>query len=155
MAGEKGVRDYIGIRKGLEGYSLGELEAQLLDVIWELDKPVTTSEIFKIMYPRRELSYSTIMLTMAKLARKGILKQERTGEKKKDPFIYTPNISRWEMGCLLLDDVARKILRVPASEVLARFSGEGTEVMEAELEKVKALISAHRQEREGSTEAKE
>ncbi|MCC6442785.1 MAG: BlaI/MecI/CopY family transcriptional regulator [Armatimonadetes bacterium] len=148
MAGEKGVRDYIGIRKGLEGYSLGELEAQLLDVIWELDKPVTTSEIFKIMYPRRELSYSTIMLTMAKLARKGILLQERTGEKKKDPFIYTPNISRWDMGYLLLDDISRKILRVPLTEIFTKFSGDAPHDMEAELERTKALINAHKKGRE-------
>ena len=29
-----GTRDYLGIRKGLGGQSLGELEAQILDIVW-------------------------------------------------------------------------------------------------------------------------
>ena len=71
MDSKDGARDYVGIRKGLGGQSLGELEAQILDIIWDLEPPVSTTQVFKVMYPRRELSYSTIMLTMAKLARKG------------------------------------------------------------------------------------
>ena len=76
MAEEKETRDYIVIRKGLNGQSLGELEAQILDIVWELNRPVTTTDVFRVMYSRRPLSYSTIMLTMAKLAKKGILTQQ-------------------------------------------------------------------------------
>ena len=71
MDSTTGTRDYLGVRKSLDGQSLGELEAQILDIIWDLEPPVTSTQVFKIMYPRRELSYSTIMLTMAKLSRKG------------------------------------------------------------------------------------
>lgn len=111
MAEEKETRDYIGIRKGLNGQSLGELEAQILDIVWELDRPVTTTDVFRVMYNRRPLSYSTIMLTMAKLAKKGILTQKRTGERKKDAFIYTHQISREEMAQRLMEDIAKQILR--------------------------------------------
>lgn len=97
-------------------HSLGELEAQILDVIWDLKPPITSTQVFKIMYPRRELSYSTVMLTMAKLARKGLLKQQRTGTKKTDAFVYTPKVSREEMGRLLLDEVSRKVLGKPLKE---------------------------------------
>ena len=113
MDSKTGAKDYLGIRKSLDGYSLGELEAQILDIIWDLEPPVTTSQVFKVMYPRRELSYSTIMLTMAKLSRKGILTQQRTGDKKTDPFIYTPNLSRREMGVRSLQEVAEKVLKNP------------------------------------------
>jgi len=99
-------------------YSLGELEAQILDIIWDLDPPVTSTQVFKIMYPRRELSYSTIMLTMAKLARKGLLSQERTGTKKTDAFVYMPKVSREEMGRLLLDEVSRKVIGKPFNEAI-------------------------------------
>ncbi|MDI6826887.1 MAG: BlaI/MecI/CopY family transcriptional regulator [Armatimonadota bacterium] len=124
MISNEDVRDYVGIRRSLGGGSLGELEAQIMDIVWSLEPPITSSQVFKIMYPRRELSYSTIMLTMAKLARKGILSQTRTGNKKTDPFVYTPNISREEMGIKLMNEVARKVLGKPLDEALRSLCGD-------------------------------
>ena len=115
---DTGVEDYLGIRKSLGGHSLGELEAQILDIIWDLEPPVTASKVFKIMYPRRELSYSTVMLTMSKLARKGFLSQERSGPKKTDAFHYTPAMSRSELGTKLLEEISHRIFRKPLAEVI-------------------------------------
>lgn len=123
MDSKDGARDYVGIRKGLGGQSLGELEAQILDIIWDLDPPVSTTQVFKIMYPRRELSYSTIMLTMAKLARKGILNQQRTGDKKTDPFIYKPKVTRTQMGVALMSAVSKQVLRKPLADAMAEILG--------------------------------
>jgi len=126
MDTKDGARDYVGIRKGLGGQSLGELEAQILDIVWELSpngEKVSTTQVFKVMYPRRELSYSTIMLTMAKLARKGILEQSREGDKKTDPFSYAPTVTREEMGLRLLDNVARTVLRKPLDEAVEELTG--------------------------------
>ena len=112
------IQDYIGVRKAVAGQSLGELEAQILDIVWELGDPVTTADVFKVMYPRRGLSYSTIMLTMAKLARKGILGQEKMGTAAKSPFRYTANYTREQLGLKLLDEVSKLMLRKPIDEVL-------------------------------------
>lgn len=120
MADVKETRDYIGIRKGLDGQSLGELEAQILDIVWELDRPVTTTDVFRVMYDRRTLSYSTIMLTMSKLAKKGILTQERTGERKKDAFVYTHRVGREEMAQRLMEDIAQKLLHTSLAEALPK-----------------------------------
>ncbi len=136
MDSKDGARDYVGIRKGLGGQSLGELEAQILDIIWDLQPPVSTTQVFKIMYPRRELSYSTIMLTMAKLARKGILDQERTGDKKTDAFIYRTNISREEMGIALMNAVSKQVLRKPLDESLMEICGADAK----SVSKVKAIV---------------
>jgi predicted transcriptional regulator len=120
MSDEKEARDYLGIRKGLGGHSLGELEAQILDVVWEKAEPVTTTDVFRVMYQRRALSYSTIMLTMAKLAKKGILKQARTGDRKRDAFIYTPEVSREEMATRLMEDIAQKLLHTSLADALPK-----------------------------------
>ena len=120
MPEEQETRDYLGIRKGLNGQSLGELEAQILDIVWELDRPVTTTDVFRVMYDRRTLSYSTIMLTMAKLAKKGILAQTRTGERKKDAFIYTSEVGREEMAQRLMEDIAQKLLHSSLEDALPK-----------------------------------
>lgn len=114
------TRDYLGIRKGFNGHSLGELEAQILDIVWDIDKAVTTTDVFRVMYDRRALSYSTVMLTMAKLAKKGILSQERTGERKKDAFIYTYKVGREEMARRLMEDIAEKLLHSNLSDALPK-----------------------------------
>ncbi len=141
MDSKDGARDYVGIRKGLGGQSLGELEAQILDIIWDLKPPVSTTQVFKIMYPRRELSYSTIMLTMAKLARKGFLVQKRTGDKKTDPFIYTPKLSREEMGVSLLNEVSKQILRKPLCEAIPALCGTEGDISKADLKKLGKLLA--------------
>lgn len=138
MDSKAGTRDYLGVRKSLDGYSLGELEAQILDIIWDLEPPVTSSQVFKVMYPRRELSYSTIMLTMAKLSRKGILTQKRTGDKKTDAFIYTPNLSRQEMGIRLLEEVSEKVLKNPLHVAVGKILAGS--LSQGEIEKVTAAL---------------
>lgn len=141
MDSKTGIRDYLGVRKSLDGYSLGELEAQILDIIWDLKPPVTSSQVFKIMYPRRELSYSTIMLTMAKLSRKGILIQERTGDKKTDPFIYTPTITREDLGRKLLEEVSIKVLGKPLHEAIVGLLSGSKGLTDADLQKIQTALS--------------
>ncbi|MHB1001238.1 MAG: BlaI/MecI/CopY family transcriptional regulator [Armatimonadota bacterium] len=118
MNKDTGTKDYVGIRRGLGGYSLGELEAQILDIIWNLEPPVTAANVFKVMYPLRELSYSTVMLTMSKLAKKGFLTQERSGPNKTDAYYYTPTIMREELGRQLLEEISKQIFHMPLSDAI-------------------------------------
>ena len=113
-----GTRDYVGLRRSLGGKSLGELEAQILDIVWDMEPPITATKVFKIMYPRRELSYSTIMLTMSKLAKKGFLTQERTGPKKTDAFIYSIIMTRKDMSRRLLEAISQQIFHKPLVQAL-------------------------------------
>ena len=118
MNNETGIGDYVGLRKGLGGHSLGQLEAQIMDIIWELEPPVTAASVFKIMYPRRELSYSTVMLTMSKLGKKGFLLQKRSGPRKTDAFLYTPAMSRQEMTRNLLEAISQQMFHKPLAQAL-------------------------------------
>lgn len=141
MDSKEGAKDYVGIRKGLAGQSLGELEAQILDIVWDLEPPVSTTQVFKVMYPRRELSYSTIMLTMAKLARKGILSQERTGDKKTDPFVYQPNITREQMGISLLNSVSQRVLGKPLNEGIVDLCGKDGRLDDRAMDRLREMIA--------------
>jgi len=140
MNTKDGARDYVGIRKGLSGQSLGELEAQIMDVIWDLEPPITSAHVFKIMYPRRELSYSTVMLTMAKLSRKGLLTQKRLGKKKTDAFVYSAIISREEVGLRLMDDVCRKVLRQSLIKALPDVLGAKLSIGRKELDRLIKIV---------------
>lgn len=123
MNSRTGVKDYVGLRKCLNGHSLGELEAQILDIVWDMEPPISAAQVFKIMYPRRELSYSTVMLTLSKLAKKGLLKQVRSGDRKTDAFVYTPLLSRREVGARLLEEISCQIFHKPLAQALLDLAG--------------------------------
>ena len=58
---------------------LGELEAEVLGVVWEM-KQATVQEVKDALEPRRSLAYTTVMTVMSRLAEKGILERRKEGE---------------------------------------------------------------------------
>jgi len=78
-----------GIRK-----VLGDLEAEIMEVIWTLPtgEGITVRAIFEVLYERRHLAYTTVMSTMARLAKKKVLQVE----KQDQAYLYTPVFSEQE-----------------------------------------------------------
>ncbi len=71
---------------------LGDLEAEIMELIWSrpLGQGVTVREVFEQLYPRRRLAYTTVMNTMARLARKGLLVAER----REPAYVYRATLDR-------------------------------------------------------------
>jgi Predicted transcriptional regulator len=93
--------DRPGIRK-----VLGDLEAEIMELIWAqpVGKGVAVRDIFAILYTRRQLAYTTVMSTMARLAKKQLLRVE----KNEHMYIYYPTCTEKEfisgfVGCILED----------------------------------------------------
>lgn len=61
--------------------ALGDLESAIMERVW-LRPPgqaVTVREVWEELYPSRQIMYTTVMNTMTRLARKGLLAAERAG----------------------------------------------------------------------------
>ncbi len=60
---------------------LGDLECEIMELVWKKAAPtVTVREIFEVLKRERQIAYTTVMTTMARLAEKGILKiVDKTG----------------------------------------------------------------------------
>jgi BlaI family transcriptional regulator, penicillinase repressor len=69
---------------------LGPLEKRLLELLWTQARPATVGHIRPAL---PELAYSTIMTTLDRLYRKGLLLREKTGR----AFAYRPRYSRAEL----------------------------------------------------------
>jgi predicted transcriptional regulator len=65
---------------------LGPLEAELMELVWKSEHPVTVREVSKQLNKGRqpELAYTTVMTVMARLAEKGVLDRRREGR----GFVY-------------------------------------------------------------------
>ncbi len=68
----------MGKRKSeLQGL-LGPLETEVMETVWELGE-TTVRDVHAALAARRDLAYTTIMTTMARLAAKGLLDRDTTG----------------------------------------------------------------------------
>lgn len=76
----------------------GDLEALIMDRIWDRAEPVTVREIFDDMVGDRAIAYTTVMSTMDNLHRKHWLARERAGK----AYRYWPSMTREERSAGLM-----------------------------------------------------
>lgn len=77
-------------RTQLQGL-LGPLETDVMEMVWKLGD-TTVREVHEALSTRRDLAYTTIMTTMARLASKGLLARDTSGLAHR----YTATVSREE-----------------------------------------------------------
>lgn len=110
---------------GIESSSLGPLELEVLDVVWDRAEPGTVMDVYlPILDSRRErgelISPATVMTVMNRLARKGILERQ----KLKGTSVYAPIIGREEMARKMIDGVIEKVLHGDARPVIEYLSSK-------------------------------
>ncbi|MGQ0549912.1 MAG: BlaI/MecI/CopY family transcriptional regulator [Armatimonadota bacterium] len=90
-----------GIRK-----VLGDLEAEVMEIMWARPSGLATTVrgVFEALSRRRQIAYTTVMTTMARLARKNLLRVRKQGT----AYAYVPTLTHDEfvfriMGRVLAD----------------------------------------------------
>ena len=68
---------------------LGPLEWRTLEALWARDQPASVRDLIDA-FP--EIAYTTLMTTLDRLHRKGVLAREKQGR----AFVYRPNFTRSE-----------------------------------------------------------
>lgn len=131
--------DRPGVRK-----VLGDLEAEIMELIWSRppEAGVTVRDVFEVLYERRRLAYTTIMSTMARLARKNLLRVE----KRDQAYLYFPNFTQEAF-------ISRFVGRI-LEDLLVSFTGATIEGLEAlsdpqALERARTLLAAIQEGRRG------
>jgi len=86
---------------GSEGMRrFGELEAVIMDRLWEWERPVLVREMVDDLRRDRDIAYTTVMTVMENLHRKGWLRRERDGR----AWRYEPTGSRSGYTAALMND---------------------------------------------------
>src|SRR6266699_6498174 len=78
----------------------GELEAVIVDRLWQWGRPVLVREVVEDLRGERPLAYTTVMTVMENLHRKGWLRRERDGR----AWRYEPTGSRSGYTAALMND---------------------------------------------------
>ncbi|MFM1725602.1 MULTISPECIES: BlaI/MecI/CopY family transcriptional regulator [Rhodococcus] len=78
----------------------GELEAVVMDRLWDHGDAATVRQVFDQLAKERAIAYTTVMSTMDNLHRKGWLERERVGK----AFSYWPTLTREQHTARLMRD---------------------------------------------------
>ena len=121
---------------------LGTLETAVMGVVWR-HSPVTARDVCERLTGPRERAYTTIMTTMDRLHRKGLLRREKDGL----AWRYTAALGRAEFERALADGLVAGILQSHGETALSAFVEAAADVDEALLDRLSQLIEAHRRSR--------
>ena len=98
----------------------GDLEAAVMELLWDRSEPATVREALSELRWHRELAYTTVLTVMDTLFRKGRLTREPAGR----AYRYRPAISRAEYVAQTMHDVL--VDSGDRAEALLRFVGRMT-----------------------------
>ena len=99
--------------------SLGPLEAEILNIIWDLDS-VTVKDVHEriISDPNRELAYTSVTTVLRRLTEKGWL----ACDKSERIFYWRPLLTRSEAQAIEAYEQLQRFLAVGNPEVVAAFA---------------------------------
>ncbi|MBE9161602.1 MULTISPECIES: BlaI/MecI/CopY family transcriptional regulator [Microcoleaceae] len=125
--------------------SLGPLEAEILNIVWELEIATVKDVHDRILAdPDRELAYASVTTVLRRLTDKGWLvcnKSERT-------FTWQPLVSGEEARSLFAYDRLQKFLAVGNPDIVAAFADSLDQATVEQLQEISLRIQAVRQARE-------
>jgi predicted transcriptional regulator len=101
-----GLRDASGRRDTLAA-ALGRLEREVMEIVWRSDG-VNTRDV-RARIPRA-VAYTTVMTTLDRLFKKGLLHRERDGR----AFVYRAALSQQDMEQAIATGLLRGLLDVDA-----------------------------------------
>jgi len=76
----------------------GDLEAVIMDRLWNRSGPTTVRDVFEELRHEREIAYTTVMTTMDNLHTKGWLARKRRGR----AYTYWPTETREQYSARLM-----------------------------------------------------
>jgi predicted transcriptional regulator len=121
---------------------LGPLEISIMEILWSRGESNVRDVVDRL---NRPLAYTTVMTTLDRLFKKGILERR----KEERAFLYSPALSRWEWESKRAEDFVADFLSVaePSRDLLISCLvdavGQHDEALLAELE---AKIKTRRKE---------
>ena len=99
--------------------ALGDLEREVMAQLWDAGEPLTVRQVHDRLSRDRDLAYTTVMTVLDRLAKKGVVLQQRADR----AYRYAPAQSREEMTAALMLDALSAAPDGVRGAALARFVG--------------------------------
>ncbi len=125
--------------------SLGPLETEILNIVWELSSATVKDVHERILAdPDRELAYTSVTTVLRRLAQKGWLACDRSER----TFHWRPLVSRQEARALEAYEQLQRFLAVGNPDIVLAFADSLDQVSLEQLEAIAQRIQAARRAKE-------
>jgi predicted transcriptional regulator len=125
--------------------SLGPLETEILNIIWQLGSATVKDVHEKILAdPDRELAYTSVTTVLRRLTQKGWLSCEKQGR----AFCWKPLVSRQEAQVLKAHNQLNQFLAVGNPDVIAAFADSLDAASIDQIEAIALRLQAARKARQ-------
>lgn len=126
--------------------SLGPLEAEILNIVWELGCATVKEVRDRILAdPDRELAYASVTTVMRRLANKGWLTCHKQGR----AYCWQPCVSREQARAIHAYDRLNRFLAVGNPDVVASFADSLDAASLEQIEAIAQRLDAVRKQRQG------
>ncbi|EEG78193.1 BlaI/MecI/CopY family transcriptional regulator [Dethiobacter alkaliphilus] len=132
----------VDFKPGMQGLNkiLGNLESEIMDIIWRKDCEVCVRDVFEDLAARRKIAYTTVMTIMGRLSDKKILEKRKQG----NTSFFIPAMSRDEFTQGVVGNVLDSLLEDFADATLAHFMTRVKSDDRETIEKLEKLLAAHK-----------
>ena len=125
--------------------SVGPLEAEILQIIWELGSATVKDVHDRILSdPNRELAYTSVTTVLRRLTDKGWLACDKKGK----AFFWRPLLSKQQAEVIKAHEQLQRFLAVGNPDVVAAFADSLDETASEQIAAIAKRIQAARQARE-------
>ncbi len=123
--------------------SLGPLETEILELLWDLGRATVKDLHDRILAnPSRELAYTSVTTVLRRLTAKGWLSCDKTGR----AFVWRPCVSRAEAQVLQAHQRLHQFLAVSNPDVVAAFADSLDRASLEQLQAIALRLQAARQQ---------
>lgn len=102
------------------GKVLGELETQVMEIIWHAENPVSVRSVTEAIQKKRKIAYTTVMTIMGRLVKKGILVRKLDGS----TYFYKPKLTRDQFMAKAVHNIFTTAVSTLGTEVVTHFAKE-------------------------------
>lgn len=132
---------------------LGDLEAEAMEITWELNRSVTIREVYEIMRERgKKGSYLTLMTVMNRLEEKGILKIVATVQRAN---VFLPIYGKNEFLEIATGLIVESLVQDFPQQMALHFKKYGGCEDVAKLEALMQKVAAKRKQEKEKTQKEE
>lgn len=107
-------------KKKVKGTVLGELESQVMEIVWGQKGTVSVKDVTYVLGKRRKIAYTTVMTVMTRLVDKGVLVRRLSGPS----YLYRPKDTKEEFIAKAVHGIFASAVSTLGEEVLAHFVKE-------------------------------
>ncbi len=125
--------------KALNASQLGELEAEVMNVLWEIGDG-TVQDVLSGLRTARTLAYTTVMTVLSRLVDKGFLAREKQGR----AFVYRPLVSQGAIADSALNSVVDRFFDGMSSRAVAHLLGRSEEIGREDLVRLESEVRKRR-----------